>query len=151
MAERVTWRHGARSQLQALAVRSINNVTDCPRMILIVVQLLTGVIMARKTKRAAWGLAVEPRALLTELAGSRTAPIREVERSKILLGYADGVSISEWKRRVGIGRPMIYKGIDKALAAGVGAGLKEAYHRPLEARDYRRSPSLGGLASPAPS
>ena len=88
--------------------------------------------MARKTKRAAWGLAVEPRALLTELAGSRAVPIREVERSKILLGYADGVSISELKRRVGVGRPMIYKGIDKALAAGVGAGLKEAYHRPLE-------------------
>jgi len=27
---------------------------------------------------------------------------------------------------------MIYKCIDKALAAGVGAGLKDAYHRPHE-------------------
>ena len=88
--------------------------------------------MARKTKRAALVLTVEQRAMLTELAGSRTAPIREVERSKILLGYADGASISELMRRVGVGRPMIYKCIDKALAAGVVAGLKDAYHRPHE-------------------
>jgi len=101
-------------------------------MIMILVELLTGVIMARKTKRAALVLTVEQRAMLTELAGSRTAPIREVERGKILLGYADGASISELMRRVGVGRPMIYKCIDKALAAGVGAGLKDAYHRPHE-------------------
>ena len=88
--------------------------------------------MGRKTKRAALVLTVEQRAMLRELAGSRTAAIREVERSRILLGYADGVSISELKRRVGVGRPMIYKCIDKALAAGVGAGLKDAYHRPHE-------------------
>lgn len=88
--------------------------------------------MARKTKRAALVLTGEQRAMLTELAGSRTAPIREVERAKILLGYTDGASISDLMRRVGVGRPMIYKCIDKALAAGVGAGLKDAYHRPHE-------------------
>ena len=88
--------------------------------------------MARKTKRAALVLADEQRAMLTELSGSRTAPIREVERAKILLGYAEGASISGLMRRVGVGRPMIYKCIDKALAAGVGAGLKDAYHRPHE-------------------
>lgn len=93
-------------------------------------QLLMGVIMGRKTKRAALVLTTEHRAKLTELAGSRTAPIREVERAKILVGYADGASISELMRRIGVGRPMIYKCIDKALAAGVGAGLKDAYHRP---------------------
>jgi transposase len=99
---------------------------------MILVQLVTGVIMARKTKRAVLVLTVEQRAMLRELAGSRTAPIRAVERSKILLGYADGASISELMRRVGVGRPMIYKCIDKALAAGIGAGLKDAYHRPHE-------------------
>ena len=97
---------------------------------MILVQLLMGAIMARKTKRAGLVLTGEQRAMLTELAGSRTAPIREVERGKILLGYADGASITELMRRVGVGRPMIYKCIDKALAAGVGAGLKDAYHRP---------------------
>ena len=39
--------------------------------------------MARKTKRAALTLTTENRAMLTSLAGSRTAPIREVERAKI--------------------------------------------------------------------
>lgn len=96
------------------------------------IQLLIGEIMARKTKRAAVVLTGEQRAMLVGLAGSRTAPIREVERAKILLGYADGASISDLMRRVGVGRPMIYKCIDKALAAGVSAGLKDAYHRPHE-------------------
>lgn len=88
--------------------------------------------MARKTKRAALMLTQEQRVMLTELAGSRTAPVREVERAKVLLGYADGASITDLMRRVGVGRPMIYKSIDKALAAGVSAGLKDAYHRPHE-------------------
>lgn len=101
-------------------------------MTMIFFQLFMGVIMARKTKRATLVLTTEHRAMLTELAGSRTAPIREVERAKILLGYADGATISELMRRIGVGRPMIYKCIDKALAAGVGAGLKDAYHRPHE-------------------
>jgi transposase len=88
--------------------------------------------MARKTNRAALVLTAEQRAMLAELAGSRTAPVREVERAKVLLGYADGLSITDVMRRVGVGRPMIYKCIDKALAAGVAAGLKDAYHRPHE-------------------
>lgn len=99
---------------------------------MIFLQLLTEVIMARKSKRAALVLASEQRTMLTELAGSRTAPIREVERAKILVGYADGSSISDLMRQLGVGRPMIYKCIDKALAAGVGAALKDAYHRPHE-------------------
>ncbi len=88
--------------------------------------------MSRKTNRAALVLTAEQRETLMGLSGSRTAPIREVERARILLGYADGASISDLMRRVGVGRPMIYKCIDKALAAGIGAGLKDAYHRPHE-------------------
>ena len=88
--------------------------------------------MARKTSRAALVLTSEQRAMLMQLAGSRTAPIREVERAKILLGYADGASISDLMRQIGVGRPMIYKCIDKALAAGASAGLKDTYHRPHE-------------------
>ena len=91
-------------------------------MAMLLLQRLKGVNMARKTKRAALMLTTEDRAMLTALAGSRTAPIREVERAKILVGYADGASISDLMRRVGVGRPMIYKCIDKALAAGVSAG-----------------------------
>jgi transposase len=86
--------------------------------------------MARKTARAALNLSDEQRRSLTELARSRTAAVREVERARILLRYADGVSISAIQRQVGVSRPMIYKCIDKALAAGIAAGLKDTYHRP---------------------
>ena len=88
--------------------------------------------MARKSGRAALVLTQAQRVTLKELAGSRTAPKREVERARVLLGYADGASITELQRQLGVGRPMIYKCIDKALAAGVQMGLKDKYHRPHE-------------------
>ena len=88
--------------------------------------------MARKSGRAALVLAPEQRATLEELAASRTAAAREVERAKVLLGYAAGTSITELKRRLGFSRPMIYRCVDKALAAGVQMGLKDKYHRPHE-------------------
>lgn len=85
--------------------------------------------MSRQTKRAALVLGTEHRAMLRDLAGSRTAPQREVERAKILLAYADGQSPTQIQRAVGVSRPTIYKCIDKALAAGVEAGLRDRYHR----------------------
>lgn len=88
--------------------------------------------MARKSGRAALVLTQVQTVTLKELAGSRTAPRREVERAKVLLGYAGGTSITELQRQLGVGRPMIYKCIDKALAAGVQMGLKDKYHRPHE-------------------
>lgn len=86
--------------------------------------------MARKSGRATLVLTAEQAAKLKELAGSRTAPTREVERAKVLLGYAAGTSITQLQRQLGLGRPMIYKCVDKALAAGVEMGLKDKYHRP---------------------
>ena len=88
------------------------------------------VIMGRTSGRAALLLTDEQRSRLSELAASRTAPVREAERAGVLLKYAQGVSISEIQRQLGVSRPMIYKCIDKALAAGIQAGLKDAYHRP---------------------
>lgn len=88
--------------------------------------------MARKTQRPPLVLTEDQRLMLKDLAGSRTAPLREVERAKVLLGYSKGVSISELSRQIGVGRPMIYKCIDKALAKGVLMGLKDTYHRPYE-------------------
>ena len=88
--------------------------------------------MARKTQRPPLVLTEDQRLMLKDLAGSRTAPLREVERAKVLLGYAEGTSISELSRQIGVGRPMIYKCVDKALAAGVQMGLKDTYHRPYE-------------------
>lgn len=88
--------------------------------------------MARKSGRAALVLTPEQRATLEGLAGSRTAAAREVERAKVLLGYAAGTSITELQRKLGFSRPMIYRCVDKALAAGVQMGLKDKYHRPHE-------------------
>lgn len=93
-------------------------------------QLLKAVIMARKSKRAALVLTPEQRVTLKELAASRSAATREVERAKVMLGYADGVTVTELQRRLGFSRPMIYRCVDKALAAGVQMGLKDKYHRP---------------------
>ena len=93
---------------------------------------MTEVIMARKSSRAVLVLSPEHRAALKDRSASRTAPAREVERAKVLLGYADGLSITELQRQLGFSRPMIYRCIDKALAAGVQMGLKDKYHRPHE-------------------
>ncbi len=88
--------------------------------------------MARETRRAPLVLSDVHRQLLIELSGSRTAPAREVERAKVLLRYADGRSICDIQRQVGVSRPTIYKCIDKALAAGIQVGLKDTFHRPKE-------------------
>jgi transposase len=88
--------------------------------------------MARQTARAALVLSGEHRTMLRDLAGSRTAAQREVERAKVLLAYADGNSPTAIQRALGVSRPTIYKCIDKALAAGVQMGLKDKYHRPHE-------------------
>lgn len=68
--------------------------------------------------------------MLSQLAGSRTAATREVERAKVLLAFADGKLPTEIGRLLGVSRPTIYKCIDKALAAGVSTALKDKYHRP---------------------
>ena len=47
--------------------------------------------MARKTGRPPLILSDENQEKLTKLAGSRTAPVREVERAKVLIRYASGV------------------------------------------------------------
>ena len=95
-------------------------------------QFKKAVIMARKSERSALVLTQEQRATLQELSASPVASTREVERAKVMLGYADGVSITELQRRLGFSRPMIYRCVDKALAAGIQMGLKDKYHRPHE-------------------
>ena len=86
--------------------------------------------MPGKTSRAALALTAAEEERLGDLARSRTAPVREAERAKILLAYVENRSITEVMRRVGVGRSTVYKCIDKALADSVAAGLKDAYHRP---------------------
>jgi len=89
--------------------------------------------MPSKSKRAKLSLTDEQDEFLTRITQSRTAPLREVERAKILLNYAEGLSISAIQYSLDVSRPTIYKCIDKALAMGVKAGLKDKYHSPKEA------------------
>ena len=99
--------------------------------------------MARKSNRAALTLAPEQRTMLQTLAASRTAPVREVQRARVLLGYAAGLSITQLQRQLGLSRPMIYRCVDKALAAGVQMGLKDKYHRPHEPEITREARAWG--------
>ena len=43
----------------------------------------------------------------------------------MLLGFAAGTAITVLQRQLGFSRPMIYRCVDKALAAGVQMGLKD--------------------------
>lgn len=88
--------------------------------------------MARKTQRAELSLSIEQRSKLEQISKSRKASLREVQRSQVLLHYTDKVPISQIQDLVKVSRPTIYKCIDKALAAGPDAGLRDHYHRPFD-------------------
>jgi transposase len=86
--------------------------------------------MPRKTQRAKLTLTDEHHQLLTTIAQSRTAAVREVERARIILKYVEGTSISDIQATLNVTRPTIYKCLDKALTMGIDAGLKDKYHSP---------------------
>ena len=86
--------------------------------------------MARTTQRAPLTLSEEERQTLEALTTSRKAPLREIQRAKILLAYVERHSIKEIASRVGVERLTVYKCIDKALSMDVLAGLSDLYHRP---------------------
>jgi transposase len=86
--------------------------------------------MGLTTKRPKLELNKKEISILKQKSNSRTLAKQEVQRSKTLLLYHQGMSISEIERQVGLSRPSIYKCIDKALAGGIETGLKDKYHRP---------------------
>ena len=88
--------------------------------------------MAGKSHRAKLLVTKEELAKLTQTAQARTVSVRESQRAKILLRYYAGASITTIARAMHSGRDMAYKCIDKALAMGVDAGLRDLYHRPKE-------------------
>jgi hypothetical protein len=88
--------------------------------------------MAGKSKRSKLALSDEERLELERLARSRVAPQRETQRAAILLGYFAGESVSSIGRRLGMTRLSVSKWVNKALAIGPMAALKDNYHRPKE-------------------
>ena len=74
----------------------------------------------------------EEKQRLRELSGSRAAPVREVERARILLRYHAGESPSAIQQALQVSRVTIYSCLYKALEMGMEAGLKDTFHRPKE-------------------
>ena len=70
-------------------------------------------------------LTKEERAVLLKLSRSRSAPAGQVERARIVLGYADGVAVSELARQMGTDRSKIQRCIGKARRVGVIESLED--------------------------
>jgi len=81
-------------------------------------------------KKAPLTMSAEEQKQLETLSQSRTAPIREVQRARILLAYSRGTRLRTIAMEVGVTRMTVDKCIDKALSMGVAAGLSDLYHRP---------------------
>jgi transposase len=88
--------------------------------------------VAGKSKLPALVLTPEEEKRLETLQASRAAPVREVERARILLRYHAGNNPSAIQTTLGISRVTIYHCLHKALEMGIEAGLKDAFHRPKE-------------------
>jgi transposase len=86
--------------------------------------------MAGKSKRPRLVLTSEEQKQIRQLRESQTEPWREVQRARILWRYHSGQSVAEIARAVKMTRKSVAKWIAKALAMGVGAALKDTYHRP---------------------
>ena len=70
-------------------------------------------------------LAEDVRGKLISTAASRTEPISRVERARMLVGYAEGETVSALARRLRTNRPRVERCIDKALQVGPLAALDD--------------------------
>jgi transposase len=62
---------------------------------------------------------------LVTLSKARTAALSQVERAQMMLGYAEGESVSAIARRLHTNRPRVERCLDKALQLGPLAALKD--------------------------
>lgn len=88
--------------------------------------------MATTSRRPKLVLNAEQQSTLEQTAQSRTRSQREVQRAQILLRYSQGQNITVISHALRISRVAIYKWIDRALAVGTDAALKDKYHRPKD-------------------
>ena len=77
------------------------------------------------SKRLALELTEDEIKQLETISKSRTQPERAVERSKVLLKFHEGKSISQIARDLGTNRAKVERTIDKAFAFGIHAALKD--------------------------
>src|SRR6266851_8317393 len=100
--------------------------------------------MAGKSKRPRLVLTSEEQKQIRQLRESQTEPWREVQRARIIWRYHSGQSVAEIARAVKMTRKSVAKWIAKALAMGVGAALKDTYHRPKAPVITEEAKGLGG-------
>jgi hypothetical protein len=81
-------------------------------------------------------------AILVELSRSRTHPLREVERAKILLASVEGMNDSQIARELHTNRYKVIRTIKKALAYGLEDALKDLPRSGRPKVDLTRSTRL---------
>src|SRR5665213_666890 len=86
--------------------------------------------MAGKSRRPRLVLSAEQKEELVRLSHARGSPAREVQRAQILCRFEAGETITQIARALKTSRPSVRKCVDKALAMGASAALKDTFHRP---------------------
>ena len=84
--------------------------------------------MSTRSKRPELVLSEQEKQKLLTISRSKKLPQREVQRASILLSYCEGNTIVSIHHKLNVSRPTIYKCVNKALAKGIDAGLRDAYH-----------------------
>jgi len=79
----------------------------------------------RKTSKPKLNVSSSELEALNKISKSRTAPLREVMRSKILLQYIEEKSITAIARSLNTNRPLVDRCINKAIAYGALTALKD--------------------------
>jgi hypothetical protein len=92
-------------------------------------------------------IVLEPseRIVLDEIAGALVMPYRDVVRARVILMVADGVSLSEISRKVGLARRIVRKWAAR-FAVDRFRGLADA---PRSGRPPRFSPDRGDVSGQA--
>ncbi len=88
--------------------------------------------MTGKSKRPKLTLEPDELVRLQHLCQSPTTPHREVQRAQILTRFHAGETVAQIARALNMTRKSVAKWINRALAIGPSAALKDAYHRPKE-------------------
>lgn len=79
----------------------------------------------RTTKKSKLNPTEEEKQTLLEISKSKTKPIREVERATILLKFMENKSITDIAKDCHTNRPLVERCINKAIAFGIMASLKD--------------------------
>jgi len=85
----------------------------------------------RTTQRSKLAISDKEKSELVTISNSRTAPHREVIRATILLKYMEDKTITAIAKECNTNRPLVERCIDKAIAYGVKAALKDLPGRGL--------------------